>query len=79
MTNHFESIDNADLVSVNGGSKGKAIVQGIKTGAKYVGKAASWGWNEVVKPGLIWAGAESLAEKATGGGQQQPQAPAQQP
>ncbi len=63
--NQFESIDSADLATVNGGNKGKAIVQGVKTGAKYVGKAATWGWNEVIKPGLIWAGAESLADKAT--------------
>jgi len=74
--NEFETISSAELDSVNGGNKGRAIVQGVKTGAKYVGKAAKWGWNEVIKPGLIWAGVESLADK--GGGQQQP-APAQQP
>lgn len=70
----FETITNEDLDGVNGGNKGRAIVQGVKTGAKYAGKAAKWTWNEVIKPGLIWAGVESLADR---GGNQQPQQPPQ--
>lgn len=64
--NDFSTIDTAALDTIHGGSKGKLI----KKGVEYAGRAARWGWNEVIKPGLIWAGVDSLADKA--GGQQQP-------
>jgi hypothetical protein len=66
--NNFETIDSADLDTVNGGSRGQAIK-----------KAGSWLWRNVVGP----AGGGALynwAADRLGGGQQQPaQPPAQQP
>ena len=72
--NEFVTIDSTDLHNVNGGNRARAIVKGAQAAGRYAGKAAKWTWNEVIKPGLVWAGAESLIN---GGGQQQQQ-PAQQ-
>lgn len=69
----IEPIDAAELESINGGNRGRAIAQGVKT-------AASWAWRNVIAP----AGGGALYEWATGGNRNQNQnqnqnPPAQQP
>ena len=73
--NEFVTIDSTSLDSVNGGNRARAIGTAVKKGAEYAGKAGKWAWNEVIKPGLIWSGAERLI--GGGGNQQQPQQPQQ--
>ena len=73
--NQFETIDSTTLENINGGNRGRAIGTAIKKGAEYAGKAGKWAWNDVIKPGLIWSGAERLI--GGGGQQQQPAQPAQ--
>ena len=64
--NDFETIELADLESVNGGNRGRAIWEGAK-------KAGAWAWRNVIAP----AGGGAIYDWATGGGRQQQQAPAQ--
>ena len=55
--NEFKTIDLADLEHVDGGNRGRAIVNGAK-------KAGGWLWRNVIGP----AGGAAIYDWATGGG-----------
>ena len=63
----FATIDEQHLDDITGGNRIQLLIKG----AQYAGRGARWAWNEVIRPGLVWAGIDSLADRATGNNQPQ--------